>query len=115
MPRPTIDFTIDVAADADGDRLINALAQHRCDARFAVYASGDELLPAVAATADRTAEHERHVGHIYRWADGVRLLGSERERLTFVTASGRWVELPLVGPRSFQDSTGVRELILTLL
>jgi hypothetical protein len=115
MPRPTIDFTIDTAADADGAALINALAQHRPDARFAIYVSGGELPSGVADSACESPDHERHVGHVYRWDAGVRLLGCEKERLTFVTAGGTWVELPLVGPRSFQDATGVRELILTLL
>jgi hypothetical protein len=115
MPRPTIDFTIDVAADADCHSLINAIARHRCDARFAIYVSGDELPAATAGTADRSSGHERHLGHIYQWSDGVRILGCEGERLTFVTDRGAWVELPLVGPRSFNDAVGVRELIITLL
>jgi hypothetical protein len=112
VPRPTTDFTIDCASGADGATLVTALARHRCDALFAVYASGDDL-PIEMGTAGHM-DIAAGYSAIYRWDHGVRLLRCTDGLLSFEAEPGFVTHLPLVGPAQVNE-TGISELILTLL
>lgn len=113
MPRPAIDFTLDTAEDADGERLINAIATGIPRSRWVVYVSGDQLPFHVAATASHRMG--RSYGRwIYEW-DDVHLIGCLPELLLFETPTGQRVDLPLVHHNSSPNRVGGSELILSLL
>lgn len=113
MPRPSIDFAVDAAAAADGERLLNVIASGMPEAQFAVYVSGDDLGPDVAGSVDGSVK-QSYGRHISMW-DDVRLLACANETLGFVNQGGQRVYVPLVSPLAPAERLGASELIVTLL